>query len=82
LDPERVGALLRELRLARNLTPTGAASRSGLTRPYIGLVERGMRKPTVEAVSRLLTAYNMSWRDFGERLDHLSEVKGSGDGTR
>ena len=71
LDPEAVGAVLRAHRLARGLSYESAANRAGVDRTHISLVERGKRKPTIEAVTRLLIVYRVPWHVFGAQLDAL-----------
>jgi transcriptional regulator with XRE-family HTH domain len=52
--------ILKRERLARGLSQEALAHRAGLHRTYVGLVERGLRKPTIEvghALARALGAH-------------------------
>lgn len=70
-DPVEVGAILKAYRQRQNLSQEFLASRAGLDRTYIGLVERGKRKPTIDATSRMLSVLGVSWTEFGAALDSL-----------
>ena len=50
------GERLRELRVARNLTQTELAERSGSNRPFISNLERGIKVPSLTMVLRLANA--------------------------
>ncbi|HEU0079788.1 MAG TPA: helix-turn-helix transcriptional regulator [Longimicrobiaceae bacterium] len=67
--PRVVGPLLRDLRTARRLSQEALASRAGLHRTYIGLLERSLRDPTAGVLSALLDALGVSWGEFGAQLD-------------
>jgi transcriptional regulator with XRE-family HTH domain len=76
-DPVEVGAILKAYRRRQNLSQEHLASRAGLDRTYIGLVERGKRRPTVDAVSRMLTVLGIPWAEFGAALDDLLAARSS-----
>lgn len=56
--------ILRRERLARGLSQEALAHQAGLHRTYVGLVERGLRKPTIEVGHALAQAMGT----------HLSEL--------
>lgn len=68
-EPPAVGAILRAYRTERGLTQEEVAFATGLDRTYIGMVERGERRPTVHAVSLILDALNVTWTRMGAALD-------------
>lgn len=68
-SPPPVGAVLRELRLGRNLSQEELGRRAGLSMTYVSLVETGKRNPTVTAVARVLAAVDITWEEFGRRVD-------------
>ena len=68
-EPPAVGAILRTYRTERGLTQEEVAFATGLDRTYIGMVERGERRPTVHAVSLILDALNVTWTRMGVALD-------------
>ncbi len=56
--------VLRRARHAKGLSQEALAHRAGLHRTYVGLVERGLRKPTIEVGHALAQALDT----------HLSEL--------
>jgi len=56
IDGSRLGARLRELRLAAGLTQAELARRTGIHRPNIARVEAGRHTPSLETLARLATA--------------------------
>lgn len=52
----RVGARLKQLRLARRLTQEQLAERAGLSHKFIGEVERGRGNPTLTTLAKLSEA--------------------------
>ena len=68
------GAVLRQLRLEKELTQEELARRAGLAMTYISLVETGKRNPTVAAVARILAVLGVTWTEFGARVDTALEA--------
>jgi DNA-binding XRE family transcriptional regulator len=60
VDGSRLGARLRELRLAAGLTQAELARRTGIHRPNIARVEAGRHTPSLETLTRLATAIGVS----------------------
>jgi DNA-binding XRE family transcriptional regulator len=60
IDGERLGARLRELRLAAGLTQAELARRTGIHRPNIARVEAGRHTPSLETLARLANAIGVS----------------------
>lgn len=56
IDGVRLGARLRELRVAAGLTQAELARRTGIHRPNIARVEAGRHTPSLETLARLATA--------------------------
>ena len=59
-----VGWRLRELRIAKGLSASDVADRSGLTRPYISRVENGRGVPTVTTLARWVDTLEVSLSQF------------------
>jgi len=70
-SPASIGSLLRAYRVERGLTQEALAAAAGFDRTYIGMVERGERKPTVHAVSLILDVLGVTWTRMGSELDEL-----------
>ncbi|UCH30809.1 MAG: helix-turn-helix transcriptional regulator [Myxococcales bacterium] len=60
IDGERLGARLRELRLAAGLTQAELARRTGIHRPNIARVEAGRHTPSLETLARIANAIGVS----------------------
>jgi transcriptional regulator with XRE-family HTH domain len=56
LISRRFGAAVRKRRLAAGLSEELLAERAGVHPTYIGMVERGLRNPTLDVASRLAGA--------------------------
>jgi transcriptional regulator with XRE-family HTH domain len=52
--------ILRRERVAKGLSQERLAHRAGLHRTYVGLIERGQRKPTIEVGYALAQALGVS----------------------
>lgn len=52
--------VLRREREARGLSQEALAARAGVHRTYVGLIERGLRKPTIEVGHALARALGTS----------------------
>ena len=57
---ERFGEHLKELRKKENLTQQEFASKSGLHRNYIGMIERGERNPSLKNLELIAMTLNIS----------------------
>jgi transcriptional regulator with XRE-family HTH domain len=57
---QRVGQVIRELRLARNLSQEEFADICGVHRTYVGFVERGERTMLIETASVLAEGLGIS----------------------
>jgi DNA-binding XRE family transcriptional regulator len=60
IDGERLGARLRELRLAAGLTQAELSRRTGIHRPNIARVEAGRHTPSLETLARIANAIGVS----------------------
>ncbi len=59
-----VGSTIRDLRKSQGLSQEKLAEKAGLHRTYIGALERGEKSPTVETLSKIVLALNVSLSDF------------------
>ena len=62
------GSRIQELRKKNNLTQSELAEKIGLSTNFIGMVERGERNTSVDKISKLAKAFNISLAQFFETL--------------
>jgi hypothetical protein len=68
-----LGAHLRQTRLRAGLTVPGAVHASGMSRPFVYMIEAGTRRPSGEVLAKLLGAYGAS----GEEADRANRLHDS-----
>lgn len=56
----RFGEEVRRLRMKRGLSQEALAASAGLDRTFISMVERGVRRPTLDSAKRIADALNVS----------------------
>jgi transcriptional regulator with XRE-family HTH domain len=66
---ERLPRRLQEIREAAGFTKYGLARESGVSREYIGKIERGKANPTVPVTAQLSHGLGMTLTQFSEQLD-------------
>lgn len=66
----RFGEEIRRLRMKRGLSQEALAANAGLDRTFISMVERGIRKPTLDSAKRISDALNVS---LGEVIRSVEE---------
>lgn len=64
-----VGAMVRQLRLAANMSQEEFADRCGVHRTYIGSIERGEKAITLETAQKIVDALNVSLSQFFQKLE-------------
>lgn len=62
--PRQVGAKLRRLRRARNLSQAALASRSGFSREYVNKIEAGRYDPPLSTLNSLAKALRIKVEDL------------------
>jgi transcriptional regulator with XRE-family HTH domain len=55
---KHIGKMVQTMRKAKNLSQAELAESSGMTREYIGLIERGSVNPSVEVLMKIASALN------------------------
>ena len=70
-----VGARIRYLRRAKNISQEELALQAGINPAYYGQVERGLKCPTIDTLYKIAKAMNVSPADFlrSEELPAFSE---------
>jgi len=71
---ESLGPRLRALRGERGFSIRALAKRSGLTHPFLSLVERNQTSPSVASLKRILAALDTTLSDFFSPKDSLERV--------
>ncbi|MGN9135192.1 helix-turn-helix domain-containing protein [Clostridium sp. HCP1S3_B4] len=59
-----VGKRIKYLRELNNLSQEEFAMKSGITRAYLGQIERGEKNPTITIVSKICNALGITLEDF------------------
>ena len=72
-----VGKLLKKHRLSLQLSQEALGELAGLDRTYISGVERGMRNPSLTALSSLANALNITTAELLQGLEELATEKGT-----
>ena len=67
-----VGNRLRQYRKRIGLSQEKLALKAGITVSFLGEIERGIKKPSIESLEKLLNAMNISFCDF---FDFEAEIK-------
>ena len=75
---EQVGTRLKEFRQRADLTQEALAFNSGIHVSFVSEIERGLKKPSIESLEKLLAALNVSFQDF---FDFEIDVKALKDNT-
>ena len=71
---QALGEVLRALREQRELSQERLAHDAGFHRNYVGMIERGERGPTVDALFRLARALSVRPRDVMAQVEELRPV--------
>jgi transcriptional regulator with XRE-family HTH domain len=67
--PNIFGEVLRELRRERGLSQEQLSFESGYNRTYIGLLERGLRTPSLKTIFKLASALNLRPSQLVQRVE-------------
>lgn len=71
---EQLGAQIRSLRSKQKLSIRELAKRSGLSHPFISMVERNEASPSVASLKKILAALGTTLSDFFTPRDSLDRV--------
>ena len=77
-----LGARLRGLRREKGLKLAVVADRSGVSLAYVSEVERGRKLPSLDVLSRLAGALEMSVSDVLQGVESYNRVNQQRDGHR
>lgn len=69
----RFGVVLRRRREAAELSQEALAARAQLHRNYVGLLERGLRVPSILVVEQLAAALGTTASSLLRSVEHLGE---------
>ncbi|SDS02509.1 helix-turn-helix transcriptional regulator [Opitutus sp. GAS368] len=71
----QVAAIFRAERERQKLSMNGVAERAGLSQSMVSLVEREVRKPTLETLLRISTALDLELSDVLQRAQRAAHLK-------
>lgn len=69
----KIGELVREYRLSKELTQQELAEKSDLSLPFINLIENNRRNLSVDTLLKILSAMNVDPSDFFRPLSETSD---------
>ena len=61
---DQLGNRIRQYRLQKGLTQEALALSSGINVSFLGDVERGIKKPSIETLEKLLNALHVTFQEF------------------
>ena len=61
---EKFGTRIREYRILRGLSQEQLALKANINVSFLGQIERGGKKPTIDTIDKLLNALDVSYKDF------------------
>lgn len=67
------GLVLKEMRRQKKISQNQLADSAELDRTYISLLERGLRKPTIETLFKLAEALNMKPSVLIQKIESYNE---------
>lgn len=70
-----VGNRVRQYRQRLGLSQEKLALNAGLTVSFLGDIERGNKKPTIESLEKLLRALNVSFVEFFDYETEINPIK-------
>lgn len=70
-----IGPVLRRFREDADLTQEKLALEAGVDRTFIGMIERGERRLTMNTVALIVDALGVSWAELGEALDKAQKPR-------
>lgn len=69
----KLGQLLKELRIAKGMSQEQLADYSRVHRTYIGMVERGEKNITIVSLSRITKGLGISLSDLMKQLENVDK---------
>lgn len=61
---QKIAEKVRKIRKERNISQEELAFKAGLNRAYVGYIERGERKPSVETLAKLAKALKIKMSEL------------------
>lgn len=61
---QKIAEKIRRIRKERNISQEELTFKAGLNRAYVGYIERGERKPTVDTLAKLAKALKVKLSEF------------------
>ena len=66
---KKLGNIIRQRRLASNLSQEKLAHLAGIHRTYISQIERGLKSPTINILNKIVKHLNASLSDISIELE-------------
>lgn len=71
--PQKIGKVIKDLRIARGLSQEQLSLQSGIDQHYVSNIENGQRNPSVEMIERLATFFGFTLSRFFVEIETLEE---------
>lgn len=65
---KKVGARIKELRAAQEISQEKLALKADIDRTYLAGVEQGKRNPSIKSLEKIIVALEISFHDFFEGM--------------
>ncbi|WHY89148.1 helix-turn-helix transcriptional regulator [Neobacillus novalis] len=65
-----MGKVLKSLRMAKNLTQQQLSNLCGITRPYISMLERNVKQPTLTIIFLLAAGLGMKASELVKEIEN------------
>jgi transcriptional regulator with XRE-family HTH domain len=72
---KQIGMLIRRLRLRAGLSQEEFADRCGLHRTYVGCIERGEKRITIETADKVAQALGLTLAGFFSALEKFNALE-------
>jgi transcriptional regulator with XRE-family HTH domain len=74
---DQIGSRIRQHRKHAGLTQEALALSSGINVSFLGDIERGIKKPSIDTLEKLLKALNVTFREFFDFETAIKPIKDS-----
>ena len=70
---ERFSKKVRDMRQLRGISQEQLALKAGINVSFLGQIERGTKKPTIDTIDKLLEALDISYQEFFDFESNIAQ---------